>query len=106
MREDWKSLSLPWNYMREDWKSLSLPARVCRVLEAMAAETHADECTLDAVMVYRFTHIANGSCHHPDWLKEFEAAEAEAKLAYYTSPVERELAEQLLAAGLVRAART
>jgi hypothetical protein len=106
MREDWKSLSMSWNYMREDWKSMSLPARVCRVLEAMAAETHADECTLDAVMVYRFTHIANGSCHHPDWLKEFEAAEAEAKLAYYTSPVERELAEQLLAAGLVRAART
>jgi hypothetical protein len=106
MREDWKSLSMSWNYMREDWKSMSLPERVCRVLEAMAAETHADECTLDAVMVYRFTHIANGSCHHPDWLKEFEAAEAEAKLAYYTSPVERELAEQLLAAGLVRAART
>ena len=84
---------------RHDWINQTLPERVCLVLECMGVDT--DE-PLDSGIVYRFTHIANGSCHHPDWLAEFEAVEREVRVSFYTSPADRALAEELIAKGLVK----
>jgi hypothetical protein len=54
-------------------------------------------------MVYRFTHIATGYCRHDDWMEEFEAAERDARISYYTSPLELRCADQLLERGLIAA---
>ena len=91
---------------RHDWKNLTLPERVCLTLEALAAyDDDIDPPQVNADLVYRFTHIANGSCDHADWLAEFEDIELSMRLSYYTSPLDMQLAEQLLAKGLVAHAR-
>lgn len=90
---------------RHDWKNLSLPERVCLTLEALAAYDGGDGDRINSDQVYRFTHIANGSCDHADWLAELEDIELSMRLSYYTSPLDMQLAEQLLAKGLVAHAR-
>ena len=55
----------------------TLPERVCKTLEGILLLT--DDETEFGSMVYRFCHIASGTCGNPhkDWLEEFEQVEAD-----------------------------
>jgi len=59
----------------------TLPKRVCKTLEGITL-LEMDETPLGS-MVYRFCHLANGTCENPheDWLASFEKTEAEIAAA-------------------------
>jgi hypothetical protein len=66
----------------------TLAERVCKTLEGITMlEMNEDPFHS---MVYRFCHIARGTCKNPheDWVKEFEQVEAEVNEAC-ASPTER-----------------
>jgi hypothetical protein len=65
------------------------PERVCKTLEALSAyQEHLVNDDPFVSAVYRFTHIAQGSCRnlHPDWVDDFLTVEKDMIEAYYTAP--------------------
>ena len=65
----------------DPWKGVgfqpTLAERVCKTLEGITTLT--DDETEFGSMVYKFCHIASGTCGNPheDWVAEFEKVEAD-----------------------------